>query len=134
MFQKSLSEIIQDADRRSQQSLAESKAAAKVRMLPWISVEQALPQNDSTKKKSERRQYLVKLLPSGEMAVATFGHENHDLWIDMFGHLLIPEYGYKVTGWCPLPSSLGVIPWTKIRPLLRLYHEKIRRVHTICNT
>ena len=102
-----LSEIIQDADRRSQQSLAESKAAAKVRTLPWISTEQALPQNDSGKKENERRQYLVKLSPSGKLTVATFGHKAGDFWIDTFGRLLTPEYGYKVTGWCPLPSSLG---------------------------
>jgi len=116
MFQKSLSEIIQDADRRSQQSLAESKAAAKVRTLPWISVEQALPQNDSEKKESERRQYLVKLSPSGKMAVATFGHKAGDFWIDTFGHLLTPEYGCNVTGWCPLPSSLGDNTMDKDKP------------------
>jgi len=106
-MQDRLSKIIRDADRRSRQSLAESKAAAKVRTLPWISVEQALPQNDSGKMASDRRQYLVKLFPSEKMTVATFGQENRDLWVDTFGHLLIPEYGCKVTGWCPLPSSLG---------------------------
>lgn len=102
-----LSDIIQAADRHSQQSLAESKAAAKVRALPWISIEQALPQNDSGKKESERRQYLVKLSRSGKMAVASFGHKTGDFWIDTFGHLLTPEYGCSVSGWCPLPTSLG---------------------------
>ena len=44
---KNLCEIIQNAEHRSQQSLEEHKAAAKMRQIPWLSVDQALPQNDS---------------------------------------------------------------------------------------
>ena len=104
---KNLCEIIQNAEHRSQQSLEEHKAAAKMRQIPWLSVDQALPQNDSMKPAKERKYYLVKLSPSGLMTVATFGFKNHNWWVDTAGRLLAENLGLRVIGWCPLPSEMG---------------------------
>ena len=107
MLPTNLSDIMRDAEQRSLQSAEESKTAAKMNTIPWIRVEQALPQNDYLKPLPQRRQHLVKLFPVGNMTVATFGYAGHDLWVDSFGRLLTLDYGQRVVGWCPLPSGMG---------------------------
>lgn len=106
-MQQELSKIISAAQKRSQQSLEESKAAAKMRKIPWLSVDQALPQNDSAKPAKQRKYYLVKLSTSGLMTVAVFGFQGLNWWVDTTGRLLCEEFGLRVAGWCPLPSQFG---------------------------
>lgn len=107
MLRKNLDARIHDANLRSQQSLEQAKAAKKIRELPWISTEQALPQNDFRAQAEHRRQFLVRLMPRKHIAIAQFGYEGHDWWVTPNGRLLTPYYGYTVVGWCPLPTKLG---------------------------
>lgn len=91
MLHENLSEIIRNAELRSQQSLNEFETAKKMNTIPWISVTQALPKNDFIMPRAQRRQYLIKLLPDGYIAVAVFGYAGHHWWADSFGRLLTPD-------------------------------------------
>lgn len=103
----SLLERIYDADLRSQQCSTAHKAEKRLRMIPWLSTEQALPQNDFGVLAKNRRKYLVRIMPGKRMAIAHFGYECLDWWIDTSGKLLTPYFGHTVVGWCPLPVDLG---------------------------
>ena len=107
MLHKGLDSQIHNANLRSQQSLAEHKAAKQFQEIPWIRTDQALPQNDFGLKPQHRRQFLVRLMPSKRLIVAQFGYKEHDWWVTPSGRLLTPYYGYTVVGWCPLPTKLG---------------------------
>lgn len=102
-----LDDIIRSAAERAQQSQAEHEAAKKVKRLPWIRAEQALPQNDDNLPLRQRRQFLVRLMPGKRLAVACFGYEGHDWWVTPDGRLLTADFGSSVVGWCPLPATLG---------------------------
>ena len=97
----SLSAKLWSAQKRSTQSAIEEAAKAKMRMLPVISVEDALPLNDFGVQ--HRRYYLVQTYPGGQLFVATFGYEGQNWWVGTHGCILSEEYGYEVTHWCPLP-------------------------------
>ena len=107
MLRKDLDARIHDASLRSQQNLEQAKAEKKIRALPWLSTEQALPQNDFGVPAKTRKKYLVRIMPCKRMAIAHFGYERHDWWIDTSGKLLTPYFGHTVVGWCPLPDDLG---------------------------
>ena len=107
MSHRPLSETIQNAELRAQQSAAAHEAKKKVKSLPWLSAEQALPQNDFATQAKERRLFLVRLMPGKRIAVAHFGYQHHDWWISPTGRLFAPHFGHTVVGWCPLPSNFG---------------------------
>jgi len=112
MSTNNLDDIIYAAEERHQQSRAESEAKQRLRQLTWLSVQEALPLNDSATPPEQRRQYLVRLqpderCPARRFEVAHFGHGQEDCWVTPDGRLLLPCYGTTVVGWCPLPTDLG---------------------------
>lgn len=103
-MKKHLSDILQDANVRSQRSQAESDAKRDMYKIPWLDVSKhGLPQNDEAIPLLKRRQHLVKVEGSGFAIVALFGLGGHDWWVTPIGQLLTPVFGYTVTHWAPLP-------------------------------
>ena len=103
-MKKHLSDILQDANVRSQRSQAESDAKEEMYKIPWLDVaKHGLPQNDGATPMPKRRQHLVKVESSAFAVVALFGLEGHDWWVTPVGQLLTPDFGYIVTHWAPLP-------------------------------
>lgn len=104
MMKLSLSDILQDANERSQRRQSESDAKKDMYKIPWLDVSKhGLPQNDGAMPMSKRRAHLVKVMGSGSAVVAFLGLEGHDWWVTPMGQLLIPAFGYTVTHWAPLP-------------------------------